>query len=159
VVMDDIGYSGLKDRALPFEADKQTIEVPVDILDNYVADDARVTFIKADVEGGEFPALQGGIKTLEKHRPLVVFETGRAFSAQLYGYTKQDLFGFFQELGYELKDILGCRYLEEQWDQFGPWNLVAYPYEQGRTVADVLSIAIAENLIGFSWDARQGAES
>jgi FkbM family methyltransferase len=101
------GFSGLQiHRKRSIEPD--TFEVNCDRLDNVLAPDYRIDFIKLDVEGGELPVLRGATKTLSVHRPLVLFEcTGSGLSA--FGINCQEIFDFFQQHSYSiylLKDFL-----------------------------------------------------
>jgi FkbM family methyltransferase len=50
------------------------IEVIVETLDGVLANVARVDFVKIDVEGFEEGVLNGAIKTINAHQPLIVFE-------------------------------------------------------------------------------------
>jgi FkbM family methyltransferase len=52
--------------------------VPATTIDRLVQENQlnRLDFIKLDLEGGEFPALRGGERTLRELRPLVVTEHG-----------------------------------------------------------------------------------
>ena len=84
VVRDDLGYSGLQQRRdLPGDlaSSVDVIDVPVATLDSLLADRRqRVRFVKMDLEGGEFHALQGATSIL-RDRPLVIFENGRESAA------------------------------------------------------------------------------
>jgi hypothetical protein len=51
-----------------------------------------VRFVKMDLEGGEFHALQGATSIL-RDRPLVILENGRESAANLYRYTSEHWFG------------------------------------------------------------------
>jgi FkbM family methyltransferase len=55
--------------------------VPVVPLDDFLADQPlpRLDFVKIDVEGMEYEVFRGGLETLRKHRPILYFETLRAF--------------------------------------------------------------------------------
>ena len=57
----------------------------------------HVDFIKIDVEGGELGVLQGAVNTLQRDRPLLVFEMN-VFCLWRYGRTlPQDLFAWVRE--------------------------------------------------------------
>ena len=74
-------------------------EVPVVAIDDTVAELGldRVDFVKIDVEGGELAVLQGATDTLERHRPIVVFEVN-VFCLWRYGRTlPQDLFAWVMD--------------------------------------------------------------
>jgi hypothetical protein len=95
VVRGNLGFSGLQQRRdLPGDlvSTVDVIDVPVATLDSLLADRRqRVRFVKMDLEGGEFHALQGATSIL-CDRPMVIFENGRERSANLYGYTSNDWF-------------------------------------------------------------------
>jgi FkbM family methyltransferase len=151
-VENDYGYSGLREKSsYPFEPNKKIIEVEVDTLDSRIPVSEKVKFIKIDIEGGELHALQGGVDLLRAQRPLVVFENSKDDSAKNYGYSPEDLFAFFQNLDYELYDILGCRMLLEHWQNISPWNTVACPRENVKIVLELLSTLVVEKLLDIEW--------
>ena len=87
----------------------KTVSVEHARLDKFA--ELPVTFIKLDLEGGEYDALRGGRGLLNKHRPVIVFECGRMDTALAYGYTAEDFFGLFEGYGYNLIDIFGKQFL------------------------------------------------
>jgi FkbM family methyltransferase len=53
----------------------ETFEVQCDTLDNLFYDkNIPVNFIKCDTEGWEYYILQGGVKTIQKYRPIIQLE-------------------------------------------------------------------------------------
>jgi FkbM family methyltransferase len=72
-------------------------------LDDYVAEQGlpRVDLIKMDIEGAEWPALQGAQVTLGRHRPTLLMEINRKRSATL-GYQPDLIWDFLRELGYSM---------------------------------------------------------
>jgi FkbM family methyltransferase len=53
----------------------KTITVPVTTIDRFVAKNAIVPdFIKIDVEGVEEKVIAGGMQTIRRHRPIIIFE-------------------------------------------------------------------------------------
>lgn len=77
-------------------------KVPIETLDEIVERESleRVDFIKIDVEGAELFVLQGGTKTLERHKPTMLIE----FSEETFreaGYKPSDLKDFLDRYGYE----------------------------------------------------------
>lgn len=57
--------------------------VPVTTLDSLFQSTRLDTlnFIKIDVEGMEYEVVKGGVRTIEKHRPIIYFETLESFRA------------------------------------------------------------------------------
>jgi FkbM family methyltransferase len=70
-------------------------------LDQFVEDNGvdRLDFLKCDVEGAELRVLKGGVKSLERFRPMVVIELLRKWSAA-FGYHPNDVLDLFAGLGY-----------------------------------------------------------
>lgn len=64
----------------------------------------RLDFIKVDVEGFEWPVLQGSRQTIAKHRPSIVFEFDAAYAAR-GGGSGPLLWDFFMQQGYRLYAI------------------------------------------------------
>lgn len=96
-VTNDPGYSGLRRR----EYDRpdvviEQITVATERLDDLIPADAQVDFIKIDVEGGEYHVMAGGVATILRCRPVIVFEAS-ARSTGLYGVTADQLFHFLTE--------------------------------------------------------------
>jgi FkbM family methyltransferase len=75
---DNAGYSGFERR--PFdtypERDVTLINVDTVRLDDALASDRPVRFIKIDVEGAELPVLRSAPETLRTWRPFIGFEHG-----------------------------------------------------------------------------------
>jgi FkbM family methyltransferase len=120
-------YSGIRARRYDFEDDVQVIEVAATTIDALIADRASrsLRFVKLDLEGGEFRALEGGVATLKTHRPLVVFENDQDRSAENYGYSKEEWFKFFDGIGYELFTLWGQPYGPTDWGRRDiPWYFI-----------------------------------
>jgi FkbM family methyltransferase len=81
------GRSGFRKQRYPRPDETvKEIKVRCEKLDNILPTDFKVDFIKVDVEGAEFLVFRGAIRTIESHRPFILFEHGREFAAS-YGYT------------------------------------------------------------------------
>lgn len=121
------GYSGLHPRAhYPVAPDVEVLTVPTATLDGLIDGGEPWRFCKLDLEGGEFRALRGAARAIERHRPVLVFENDRAASARSYGYGADEFFGFFDALGYRLRDLFGRPFGREAWDSPGyPWYFIA----------------------------------
>jgi FkbM family methyltransferase len=70
-------------------------------LDDFVEERRveRLDFVKADIEGWELRALEGGSATLRRFRPALLLEVDARFLARA-GDTPQALFAWLGELGY-----------------------------------------------------------
>jgi FkbM family methyltransferase len=80
----------------------RTISVPLIRFDDYVEQHGlnKISFVKIDAEGFEFPIIKGMEKTLRQFRPFVFCEiTPSAYP--LLGLNIADLFGIMSELGYD----------------------------------------------------------
>jgi FkbM family methyltransferase len=123
------GMSGIKRRPGPDSAEPlEVIQVSTVRLDTFVERQnmQRVNFIKMDIEGAEYHALSGGVKTLTRFRPVVVFEGAGEYPARLYGYTKDDFFDLFETAGYRLMDLFGQPFTRDDWGvQSFTWYFVA----------------------------------
>ena len=113
------GFSGIKRRP-DVKSAENIITVQTDTLDKIaerinLKSDTKITFIKTDVEGGDFDVLLGAEGILKKYKPVVVFENLREFSAKLYNYTKEEFFYYFNDLGYKLFKFSGEKFSETDW--------------------------------------------
>jgi FkbM family methyltransferase len=73
-VPDNMGESAIVTDQLGADADANCVDVEIDRLDNLDYRDKGLCFIKMDVEGFEPKVLQGGLRTITKHWPLIVLE-------------------------------------------------------------------------------------
>lgn len=92
----------------------RAVEVPLVRLDDVIREH-NVGFIKLDLEGADFRALQGGDRILQTSRPFVVFENSREWAAKCYGYSKDEFFAFFDRLGYRMFDLHGVELTPDSW--------------------------------------------
>ena len=141
-VAEEAAYSGLKARIYP-RSDMRVHQrrVEVDTLDNLVPASSPVRFLKLDLEGGEFDAMRGGIRLIERHRPVMVFEYDRQHTPGFYGFQHSDLVEFFQRLDYRILDILGIPFDDSSlWDAAEVWYYLALPRE--RNLDPVITEAI-----------------
>ncbi len=84
--------SGLRRRMdLAAAEPTEEITVRVETLDRVLPEDLPVGFVKIDVEGGEEGVFRGGVRTLRRTRPVVVFECGLG-GADSYGSTPARLY-------------------------------------------------------------------
>lgn len=106
-----IGGSSMTPGVLPSSIPRNTIEVPVMRLDNYIEQKKikkdKISLIKIDVEGFEFPVLKGLPKYFENtnYRPPIICEiTPSAYP--LLKTTRQELIDYMKQYGYEAYNIM-----------------------------------------------------
>lgn len=141
-VKKDEGFSGIRERSMPddLKSDVAVISVGKSTLDKIVGYrrwpfGRRISFVKIDVEGGEYDVLRGAKQLLSSHAPIVVFESGGATAAAAYGYTEQEFFGLFSALGYEVFDIFGRLLTSRLWNAPDtPWYAIAVKAGSGDLV-------------------------
>lgn len=81
---------------------KDTVASPINVvtLDEYCeAFEVVPTFIKIDVEGAEKYVLEGAAKTIEKHKPFLLYEYQQV-NADQYGIVARDTIEMIEEWGY-----------------------------------------------------------
>jgi len=85
-------YSGIKKRTYNI-ADPiiEEIEVEVKCLDAVISVEIPISFIKIDVEGGEFDVLKGAKSTIIRNKPFILFEFGIGAS-NYYGTKPEDIY-------------------------------------------------------------------
>ncbi|TFH39669.1 MAG: FkbM family methyltransferase, partial [ANME-2 cluster archaeon] len=138
-VVNNPGYSGLKEREFDNNAKLKKIKVPVKKLDNVFSDLNALRYIKIDAEGGEFNIMKGGINTIKRFRPVVTFEFG-ASSYAAYSVIPEQVFLFWRELNYDVFDILGNKleneniFAQSSIDQ-NVWVYIAIPVEN-KTITE-----------------------
>ncbi len=95
--------SGFRRREYPVNED-QTRDTIIEVLrmDDAIPADVKIDFIKIDVEGAEFMVMRGGVHTIRRSRPTIVFEFGQG-SAEFYGTKPEYVWSFMtDELGMRL---------------------------------------------------------
>ncbi len=136
-VENDPAYSGLRRRIYDRPDPKvTTIRVRVVTLDEIIPPNEKIAFIKIDIEGGEFHAIEGGIETIRRGKPVIVFEAGSKSTGQ-YGVKPDDLYRVVTEtLGYELstmqrwlnrKAAYTREEFERNWNQGPEYYFIAIP--------------------------------
>ncbi len=91
-------YSGIKQRAYAVEKpDIEEIKVKLELLDNIIPESTKIDFIKIDVEGAEYGVLKGGLKTIQRNKPVIVFEFGLGAS-DFYGSKPEEVFRFLVDV-------------------------------------------------------------
>lgn len=88
----------------------------------------RLDFIKCDVEGAEKFVYEGGIKTIEKFRPIVFSEMLRKWSAKFY-YHPNEIIKLFRDLKYTCRAVTSSsmREISEVTDSTEETNYIFLP--------------------------------
>lgn len=131
------GYSGLKLRQhipVEFLSNITYIEQSTTTLDfelYKIHDRKSISFIKLDLEGGEYNALLGSKKILSTERPLVIFENGDEHAAETYSYRLNDFAEFLKNHRYYTYDLFGRVMTLGGKDKlnYRPWYCIAVPFE------------------------------
>lgn len=85
-------------------------------LDDLLAEEDKIDFIKIDIDGYDFEAVQGCVKTLEKHSPLLLVELVDEALA-LHGYKKEQVIEFLSDQKYRVKHVFDqCNYIFEKYE-------------------------------------------
>lgn len=127
-VVNDTGYSGLRERDYPRRVELDTIGVRTARLDDEVGD-LNPALIKIDVEGGELEVLRGATETLARAKPVVWFEHGRG-AADRYGTAPVQVWDVLSDAGMRIydADARGPLSSEEFAESFAAnrvWNYLA----------------------------------
>jgi hypothetical protein len=106
----------------------QVITVPVTTIDELLMHEkTHLSFIKLDLEGGEFCALLGARQLISKHHPIIVFENGLEWTRQYWDYTRDEFFHFFEEIGYDVFELFLRKLTPDEWrnPHRWPWDFIA----------------------------------
>lgn len=88
--------------------DTPHVNIKTRSIDSMALDDVR--FIKLDIEGAEHDALCGASLTIERCRPVIMFEVHTQRTEESYEH-RQKLFKFMQEHNYQLADAVRSDYI------------------------------------------------
>jgi hypothetical protein len=89
---------GIPQLGWPRRQEAEGLKFQCDIvrLDDVI--DARISFLKIDVDGAELLVLRGAQRILRESRPPILFEAGGYTSD--FGYEQQAVFDFLSNCGY-----------------------------------------------------------
>ena len=134
-VVSNPSYSGILRRKYDRPSEEDTnITVKTELLDNIIPSDMVIDFIKIDVEGAEMLVLSGAKKTIERCKPIVVFEHGLGAS-DVYGTTPRQIFTFFKDCGMNIslmrdwlsaKPPLSINAFEDEFNQSKNYYFIAH---------------------------------
>ena len=94
-----VGLNVRRGASFGTHVDEKGSGIIVKPLDSFHFD--SVDFIKIDAEGYEPLIIQGAIKTIERHKPIILYE--RKGHEERYGYTRSTVLKMLKPLGY--KDV------------------------------------------------------
>jgi len=80
-----------------------TIQVESITLDTFCKD-LDISFIKCDIEGGEYEIFYHGEETLKRTAPTIILETHQVFDFKSDQDKRDKLFKFFSDLGFSIFD-------------------------------------------------------
>jgi hypothetical protein len=92
----------------------------------------RIDFIKCDVEGAELFVFKGGIKTIEKYRPIILSEMYLSWTLK-FNYQPNDIIKFFENLNYKcvpLKDLGSKNFITNMLENSEETNFLFIPIEK-----------------------------
>jgi FkbM family methyltransferase len=101
----------------------------------------RCSFIKLDIEGGEYNAIIGGQSMIARDRPIIAMEHGFGWAAKRFRYESREFIRLFDEIGYCVWDFLNNRVMETNYsDDFLVWEFIAAPSESilGAVITDTI---------------------
>jgi FkbM family methyltransferase len=101
-------FSGIKQRKYDVARPEiEEIQIDVKKLDDVIPLDAKIDFIKIDVEGGEFGVLLGAKNLLLRNKPIVIFECGLGAS-DYYNTKPEALYQYLSnEIGLKINSLRG----------------------------------------------------
>ena len=100
---DDASNSGVRGLDRVTESVYAIVQgVPIDLILQY---ERRVDVIKIDIEGREYPAMRGAVKTLMRHRPIVFSEFTPDAMPGVSGCAPEEFLQFMFGLGYSASVI------------------------------------------------------
>ena len=91
LVLTNMAYSGLHKRAYDKAETDTIIDVRTAKLDSIIPSSEKISLIKIDVEGAELLVLKGAKNTINKSKPLILFECGKA-GGDAYDFTANEVY-------------------------------------------------------------------
>jgi len=82
-----------------YEKGLSTETINIVKLDNYINNVTRCDFIKVDIEGAEYFMIKGGMKFIEKFKPIIYGEFN-AYFLQKFGFSILDVWNILEPMGY-----------------------------------------------------------
>lgn len=156
IVVDRPALSRIDTSSLADEWETRTVVVPIKPLDAALPTDVRPSFIKIDVEGHEWAVLRGAAETIRRAQPVVFFEANLVAGVDAGHYTTDELFGFLDELRYDLFSAFGQRITRERFRRPLPTNHFAIPASRSATALEALHCASLKVVANACAQAARG---
>lgn len=106
-------------------------------LDDFVEENSidDIDFIKCDVEGAEKFVYEGGLKTIQSHRPIIYSEMLRKWS-KLFNYHPNDIIDLFKKISYSCYAIsqISLRKINEVDENTVETNFLFVPEEKNHSI-------------------------
>ena len=129
-------YSGIKKRKYAVaHPDIEEITVQLKRLDEVIPASEKIDFIKIDVEGAELGVLKGGVETIIRNKPFIVFEFGLGAS-EYYGTKPEDIYTLVTKtFGMQISNLsdflhnrppLGFQAFSDTYDHAGEYYFLAH---------------------------------
>ena len=124
----------------------ELVSIPTISLDYYFAgSDEKIGFMKIDVDGYEFKAMQGAKATIMKHRPIIFIELS-FYIDQVPNSSVKEFFELIKELKYVFVDLHGTVRSYEYVEQEFPWHsscdIFIIPEEQKDTCSIIAPLQV-----------------
>lgn len=101
-----IDYSSL-DAACLIMYEQEKGDVIAKTLDSYGLE--KIDFMKLDCQGSDYDVLVGGIETITRYRPVIIYEFERY--PGVHDHNGSEYQEFFKKINYNVKSIAGNNYL------------------------------------------------
>lgn len=122
---------------------RDTTHVPATTIDQILVNADQVPFLKLDLEGADFLAMQGAKDTLKNKRPVIAFENSSKAPA-VHGYSLEDASAFFMGQGYIPLSYVGEPLTFSNWFDF--YEAWAVPQERFAEVYGLISRGIEQRI-------------
>lgn len=116
---------------------RQEIKVHTQRLDDVIPPEAKIDFMKIDVEGAEGLVISGALDTIRRNRPYIILEHGHR-SSNAFGFSSSDIYDLLVDrCGLELsllnKWLYRGRALSKgEFVGGNDWYFLAHPADLGK---------------------------